>query len=99
MALTAAFTPTGTTESISVTTSSGTATLTEANSSQLLLTNEGSTICYWTWGNGSATATAADTPILGESALIVSKPSQYDTIAAITSSGTTTLKITPGQGI
>jgi hypothetical protein len=59
--------------------------------------NSGSNICYVRVGKGAQTASAADTPIRGDSEIILRIPSDADTVAFISASGTT-LDIQPGEG-
>lgn len=59
--------------------------------------NSGANICYVRIGTGTQTATTADTPVLPNSALILSKAQDEDTIAHISAAGTT-LNIQSGEG-
>ena len=61
------------------------------------LVNSGANICHVRIGTGAQTATTADTPVLPNSALILQKQQDDDTIAHISASGTT-LHIQTGEG-
>jgi len=90
------FTP-GSSTSISATNSSSSASL-NANNNIVLLQNDGGVTVFFKFGLGSATATTSDTPLLANAIATFSK-GVNDTIAAITASGTTTLRITNGEGM
>lgn len=59
--------------------------------------NSGANICYVRIGTGAQTATTADTPVLPNSAIILSKSTDEDTVAYISAAGTT-LNIQAGEG-
>ena len=93
------FVPSGDTVSISVTSSTGSTSVSTTGSSEsVLLTNAGGTLCFVVFGTTSATATTAGIPVLPGAAVIVSRTGSQDKVAASTASGTTTLYITPGYG-
>jgi hypothetical protein len=86
------------TESVSVSTTTASATLGFA-SDQVLLTNAGATICFVKIGTGAVTATvAAGLPVLPGQKIVVSKDNLALTVAAITATSTTTLYATPCNG-
>lgn len=91
------FTPIYDTESISVTTTSASATL-GFQSDQVVLTNAGSTLCFVIVGSGAQTALTSHLPILPGASVVITKPLAALTVAAITAAGTTTLYATPGIG-
>lgn len=59
--------------------------------------NSGANICHVRIGTGAQTATTADTPVLPNSAVILQKQTDDDTVAYISASGTT-LHIQTGEG-
>lgn len=61
------------------------------------LVNPGTGICHVRIGTGAQTATTADLPVRAGSEVIVSKADGEDTVAYISSAGTT-LHIQPGEG-
>jgi hypothetical protein len=61
------------------------------------LVNSGANICYVRIGAGSQTATTADTPVRSGESLVVSKGTNEDTLAHISSAGTT-LNVQTGEG-
>jgi len=61
------------------------------------LVNSGTGICHVRIGTGSQIATTADLPVRASSDVIVSKADGEDTVAYISSAGTT-LHIQPGEG-
>ena len=80
MSLSAAFGPQGVSTGIDVTTTSGSVQIT-TTANQLLITNEGTTICYVITGEDAATAIkptgspeASSMPVLGESAIVITRP-------------------------
>ena len=93
------FTPSQT-QSISVTSSSGSATFTAAgiNTTQLRIANTGLKTAFVTWGVGAQTATTSMMPILPNTIELFNK-GVADTVAAICAgSDTTTLYVTAGEG-
>ena len=85
------------TDSISVTTSTG-STACGAGSQSICLTSTTSQLCYVRVGPTGTAATVADMPILGNSQVILTKDIGHTTVAAITPTGSTTLLCTPGEG-
>jgi len=86
---------------LAVTNASSAATLGANNGDQILVSNIGSNVCYIQLGVGTTTATAlvaTSMPILPNSQVIVTRAIGATSIAAITSSGTSTLVFTPGFG-
>jgi hypothetical protein len=61
------------------------------------LVNVGANICHVRIGQGTQAATTADTPIQSGESLVVQKAGGDDTVAYISSVGTT-LHIQPGEG-
>lgn len=61
------------------------------------LVNSGANICHVRIGQGTQTATTADTPVLAGSELIVHRQEGENTVAYISASGTT-LHIQTGEG-
>ena len=96
MALTMAFSP-GATVSIACTTTSGSATVAAGNST-MRLTNIGANACFVRWGTGAQTALATDFPVAPNTSVLVAKPFEVVTVAALTGASTTTLYITVGEG-
>lgn len=66
-------------------------------SKSVRLVNSGANICYVRVGRSPQTATTADTPVLPNSDLIISKGEGQDTIAYISAAGTS-LNIQTGEG-
>lgn len=88
-------------QAISATTSSSSVTLTEpgiTGCAALCLYNAGSVIAFARWGVGAQTATTSDMP-LPPGTLQVFNKYDADTVAAITSSGSATVYVMPGQGV
>jgi len=59
--------------------------------------NSGTNICYVRMGQSPQTATTADTPVLPNSAIILQKQMDDNTVAYISAAGTT-LNIQTGEG-
>ncbi len=101
MAFESPFSPTGDTVSISATTSSANANVTNFpsynNSGALLITNGGTQLAFVKWGNGTQTATSAAVPIPGGTSRVFSV-ANVTNVAAITPTSTTTIYATPGNG-
>ncbi|MEI6283071.1 MAG: hypothetical protein WCP82_10225 [Alphaproteobacteria bacterium] len=92
------FTPAGTV-TLSVSSTTGSATLPTTSFDQLLVTAPaGGAIAFIRWGASPQTAVTTDTPILPGSVQIFTIPSTATTVAAITGSSTQTLYLTVGQG-
>lgn len=66
-------------------------------SKSVRLVNTGANICYVRIGVSPQTASTADTPVLPNSSLIISKAEGHDTIAYISAAGTS-LNIQTGEG-
>lgn len=84
-------------QTLSVTTTSGALTIGKG-AKTLCLTNLGTTACYVRVSTGTVAATTADYPVLGGSQVTITKDGDMDTVSAITSSGTTSLHVIPGEG-
>jgi hypothetical protein len=72
------------------------------SSNQLLLTNAGGNDCFIELGTASTqeAATTTGMPVLARDKILITRNLDQDYIAAICASGqTTTLYITPGEGI
>ena len=67
-------------------------------SKSLCLTNLSATVCYVRVSTGAATATAADYPVPANAQVSISKPQDDDTVSYVTSAGTASLHIIPGEG-
>ena len=96
MAMTGVFSP-GATVSISCSTTSASATI-ATGFSVMRLTNVGSVPVFVRWGTGTQTAVATDFPVPANSSVVVAKPFDVVTVAAITGSSTATLYVTVGEG-
>ena len=98
MANTEPFTP-GVTVTMSVTTSSGTATVT-TSANVLEIQNAGSAIAFVRTGPSASVGSAVvtDYPVLPGMSKLISKSTIADTIAAI-GAGATTLYVTSGEGM
>lgn len=59
--------------------------------------NSGANICHVRIGEGTQTASTADTPVLPGESLVLRKSQSADTVAHISAAGTT-LHIQPGEG-
>lgn len=95
-----AFQPSGATISISVSSTSASSAFTanvNALASQMMLQNLGTTLAFCRWGVGAQTAIATDMPMAAGAIMMVTKGSS-DTVACITSSSTTTVYATAGEG-
>lgn len=66
-------------------------------SKSVRLVNTGANICYVRVGVSPQTASTADTPVLPNSDLVISKADGHDTIAYISAAGTS-LNIQSGEG-
>lgn len=78
---------------------SSASTLIGRGSKSVCLTNlDSSVVCYVRVGAGSATATTADYPVPGGAQVVITKDQDQDYVAYITSSGTGSLHILPGEG-
>lgn len=91
----------GETVSISATDTSGSTTISMNHGGSLVVTNSGSSLCYISFGQGSApTATTSDYPVLATSQQTITVPEDVTHVAAICESGdTTTVKFSPGEGL
>lgn len=80
--------------------SAGAASVTiNANSINVMVTNTGSQVAYVKVGTTSATATAADFPILAGSQVVLTKGVGQDKLSYLgVAAGTTTLHIMTGEG-
>lgn len=68
-----------------------------AGPKSIRLVNSGAAICYVRVGSGTQTATTADTPVLSNQALVISRDPGDVTVAYISATGTT-LNIQLGEG-
>lgn len=85
------------TGSISVTTSSASVAIPTSNGNQVRIVNESTdTIAYIAFGDSSVTAATTDMPILASTAEAFTVSGTH--VAAITASGTATIKVTAGTG-
>ena len=89
----------GATQAIAVTATSGSVTLTAKPTSQLLITNAGTTVCFIKIlaAAGAATHTV-DLPSLGGTQILINKVEADRIVSAVTESGTTTIYVTPMFG-
>lgn len=87
------------TATLSVTSSSGTATL-NSGASVVEVQNAGSQTAFVRIGASASvgSATTADYPVLPGQSKLISKAPGEDTLAGITASGTTTLYVSSGEG-
>jgi len=91
------FTPNlGNGQAISATTSSAFVSI-EPTQPEVYLFNDGTVTVFARWGVGAQTATSADFPIPAGSAQVIYKHNA-DTIAAISASGTSTVRVITGFG-
>lgn len=99
MALNTSFQPAYTQgTSISVTTTSASATIAAGNSALYLL-NTGSTLCYVRLSGAAAAATTAGFPVPPNIPIVIGKGVDDVIVSAITASSTTTLLVIPGDGV
>lgn len=91
----------GLTKNISVTSTSASVTLTISTHQTVLVTNTGTKTAFVKFGTGTVTAIAsADVPIIAGTAQTFTVPIGSNVVAAITAgTDTTTIYVTPGQGI
>lgn len=87
----------GSGQAISASTTSASVNGVDTFCEDLYVVNDGSVTAFLRWGVGAQTATTADFPLPGGSAQVVRKKNA-NTVAAITASGTTTIRIIPGSG-
>jgi hypothetical protein len=66
--------------------------------SKILLQNTGGATAYLNFGNSSVVATTTGMPLLGGECFYVQSPGTYSYIGGITSSSTTTVLMTQGEG-
>jgi hypothetical protein len=66
--------------------------------SKILAQNTGGATAYLAFGNSAVVATTSGMPLLGGECFYVQAAGNYTTIAAITSSSTTTVLLTQGEG-
>ncbi len=88
----------GQTVSISASTSSASATVSNTTANQLVITNASTALAFIRTGSGVVTALTSDLPVLPGAAIVISRKQEDTVIAAITASGTTTIYVTPGYG-
>lgn len=73
-----------------------------AGNKSLRIVNTGNVVVYVRTGNGTVTATAADTPISAAgsagSVLVIEKPQDHDVVAYLADSTTSVMHIQPGEG-
>jgi hypothetical protein len=98
MAINTAFNPAYTQgASISVTTTTASATLGKGAKSLYLL-NTGDATCFVRVGPAGTVATVNDLPVPAGFPIVIGKDQDHDTVAAITASATATLLVIPGEG-
>lgn len=86
----------GQTVSISATTVSASTTVSNTTANQLVITNSGTALAFIRVG--SATALTTDLPLLPGAAIVISRKQSDTAVSAITTSGSTTIYVTPGYG-
>ena len=93
------FTPVfGSGQIISATTTSSSVTLSNKNES-LCMSNIGSDAVYIKTGEGSATATNADYPVLPGQQVTMMLPEGHDTVAALANATSSSVQVMVGEGI
>lgn len=98
-ALDEAFAPRWQSQSISVTTTTASATLTKPLTRVLRLYNAGSATVFVRVTEGASSAVVTDMPIPSGGIETFTKLITQDTVSAIAASGTATLYITQGEGM
>lgn len=93
-----AFTPGGATATLAVTTASANVALNRSGANQLLVLNLGDAEAFVDFGDSAKTAATTDTPVPAGGWIMLSIPPDATHAAAITASGTATLRLTPGDG-
>lgn len=93
-----AFTPIGATASLAVTSASANVALNRAGANQVLVLNLGDAEAFVDFGDSAQTATTTDMPVPAGGWLMLSIAPGATHAAAITASGTATLRFTPGDG-
>lgn len=93
-----AFTPIGATATLAVTSASGNVALNRAGANQVLVLNLGDAEAFVDFGDSTQTATTTDMPVPAGGWLMLSIALGATHAAAITASGTATLRFTPGDG-
>jgi hypothetical protein len=83
---------------VSPTTSSASSTIGLGSKAIVLTSLSGSVLVYVRIGKSGITASTADYPLLPNSQISLSKEQDDDTVAYITSSGTGSVHILPGEG-
>lgn len=101
MATCTAFLPKTTTKTISASTTSASATWTDADKSGdcLRIFNSTAGVAFVRIGRGAQTATTADIPIAPNAAEVIGCNDNSDTVAVILSTGTGSVYATKGEGI
>lgn len=84
----------GQTKTISATTSSSQITL-DVQSEGVVIANDGTQAAFVRIGLGSQTAVTTDFCVLGGQSVVLNKPSAHLNVAAITSTGSTSIKVMP----
>lgn len=79
---------------IAATTSSAEQAL-AVNSESVVIANDGTTSAFIRIGLGSQTAVLTDFLLLGGQSIVISKPANHLNVAAITASGSTSIKVMP----
>lgn len=82
---------------IAATTTSADETI-SAPHGRIVVTNTGNVVARFRTGVGAQTALVTDYPILPSTSQTLRIPTNHDTAAAITASGSTTIVVTPGMG-
>jgi len=87
----------GTNQAISGSTTSSSVTV-DRGAKYARIVNLGSNLVFVRCGYGAQTATAADTPVHGNTSLVIYKGEDADTVAAITAASTCTIYVQTGEG-
>ena len=93
-----AFTPGGATATLAVTAASANVALNRSGANQVLVLNLGDAEAFVDFGDSDKTAATTDTPVPAGGWIMLSIPPAATHLAAITASGTATLRATPGDG-
>lgn len=93
-----AFTPIGATATLAASGVSSNVALNRAGANQVLVLNLGDAEAFIDFGDSAQTATTTDTPVPAGGWIMLSVPPAATHAAAITATGTATLRFTPGDG-
>lgn len=98
MTVIATFAPSyGSAQTVTPGTSSASVTIGKGSKS-MCLTNLGTSACYVRTSSGTSTATIADYVVPAGAQVSISKFQDQDTVSFVTSAGSTSLHIMPGEG-